>query len=48
MPPKKDGTCEKFESFKLNYGKDILEYHWIYFEEQGGELLNIDSDLNKK
>ena len=45
MPLKKDGSCEKFESFKLNYGNDILEYHWIYFEEQDGSLLKIDSDL---
>ncbi len=48
MPLKKDGSCEKFKSFKLNYGNDILEYHWIYFKEQDGALLNIDSDLNKK
>lgn len=48
MPVKKDGTYEKFDSFKLSCGNDILEYHWIYFEEKNSEIKKIQSSMNTK
>ena len=47
MPVKKDGSYEKFESFNLPCGNDILEYHWLYFEEENRKIKNIESSINK-
>ena len=45
MPTKKDGACEKFETFSLPCGEDKLEYHWIYFEESDKKIKKIESSL---
>ena len=45
MPTKKDGACEKFETFSLPCGEDKLEYHWIYFEESDKKKKKIESSL---
>ena len=46
MPFKDDNTYDQFESFELNCGDDILEYHWLYFKEENGEIIEIESNLN--
>ena len=47
MPLKQDGSYEKFEKFKIKNKNDILEYHWLYFEEDDREIKNIKTSINK-
>lgn len=47
MPVKKDGSYDKFDSFEIKYKNDILEYHWLYFEEQDKEIKKINTSINK-
>ena len=48
MPHKENGESDKFEVFRLPCGKDMIEYHWLYFEEDGEKITNIDTNLNDK
>lgn len=45
MPKVENYDKDKFETFTLPCGKDILEYHWLYFEEDGKEITDIDTSL---
>lgn len=46
MPKTTNYEEGKFELFKLKCGRDILEYHWLYFEEDGKEITDIDTSLS--
>lgn len=48
MPKNKNGKNAEFKSFNLKCGKDILEYHWLYFEEDGNKVTKIESSLTEK
>lgn len=47
MPIKKDGSYDDFETFIIKYKDDILEYHWLYFEEDDKEIKGIETSINK-
>ena len=45
MPKKEQYEVDKFEPLKIECGQDLLEYHWLFFEEDGKEIKNIDTSL---
>ena len=45
MPRRKDGSYDTFTPFKLEFENDILEYHWLYFDEDGTKVNKIYTSL---
>lgn len=45
MPKKENYEVDKFETFTIECGQDLLEYHWLFFEEDGKEITDIDTSL---
>ena len=45
MPKKTNFDVDKFKPFTLDCGKDKLEYNWLFFEEDGKEITDIDTSL---
>ena len=48
MPRRKNSLDDTFETFKLKCNNDVLEYHWIYFNEKDNEIKDIISSLPQK
>ncbi len=45
MPNKDNGNSDKFDIFTLPCGQDTFEYNWLYVDDDGRKITNLETTL---